>query len=511
MTSPAAALEFFVTEASGYIDGLDNLFSTAGPAGPDREAFVRLARALRGNSTMYRQPAISRVASALERVARSLRDGTVTWNPRLSAALVAAVDDLRILLRNVRAWGPADDQRAQARAAELEMMAPSSSHAPTPPVADAGREFLAAKTREVAAALDRVTASPGDRGAVSALLRSVRGLNGIAALREHAALTEVGGTVERIAQGAELAAAAPATGDQALLRSAAAVLHRAAAEISAGRRMDAQAPELGEYARQAGAAPAAAPRGETVLPIGALFHDDAGPHVVRAAEEPPTPAGARFRLEIVTHAEHLRRLLADARDALDPASRERAARDLRRELDAIVSLSVSYAEGEVSAFFADWRERVVALERAALDALDAVLALLADPAAPRASLLRALDRLAPDAAERPVTPAPAGAPAAPQPAPAAVRPGALTPSGRELRTFLAEPISEISLLGERPLTPPLPLPQEEVVPISELLYRGQGALRRARQLRDGIRAGALPPSAETLEEIYDLLDLATAE
>jgi chemotaxis protein histidine kinase CheA len=276
MTSPAAALEFFVSEASGYIDGLDTLISSAGPAGPDREAFVRLARALRGNSTMYRQPAISRVASALERVARSLRDGAVSWNPRLGAALVAAVDDLRILLRNVRSWGPADDQRAQARAAELEMMAPTAGHAPAPPAPDAGRDFLAAKAREVAGTIDRVVSAPGDRAALSSLLRAVRGLNGIAALREHPALPEVGGAAERIAQGADLAGEPPRQGELALLRAAAAVLHRAAGEIAAGRRMDPAAPELREYARVAAGASEAGerPAREEVAHIARLYHED---------------------------------------------------------------------------------------------------------------------------------------------------------------------------------------------------------------------------------------------
>ncbi|HEU4562994.1 MAG TPA: hypothetical protein VFS05_00040 [Gemmatimonadaceae bacterium] len=503
MTSPAAALEFFVTEASGYIDGLDTLFASAGPAGPDREAFVRLARALRGNSTMYRQPGISRVASALERVARALRDGAIGWSPRLHGALVAVVDDLRILLRNVRAWGPADDQRAQARAAELEMMAPAAANGLTPSAPDAGREFLAAKAREVAAAAERVAGAPGDRGAISALLRSVRGLNGIAALKEHPALPEVGGSTERIAQSAELSGTAPDAAEVALLRAAAAVLLRAAGDIAGGRRVDSATPELREYARVAGEVSAheGAREPERVVPIATLFFADGGPHVVSTATEPPTTRAARFRIEAVSHAEHLRRLIADGRDALDAPSRDRATRELRRELDALLALAESFDEQEVAAFLRERRSDAASLDRGALDTLDAVLALLADPAIPRGALERALRRRA--AGEEATAAA-----AEPPPAP---RPAMHTPTGRELREFLKTPITEIRRLEERPLTAPLPLPQEHVVPIEELLYRGRGALARARELREAIRREGVAPTRETLDELFDLLDLAAAD
>src|SRR5919199_3414177 len=172
MTASAPALEFFIVEASGYIDGLDRLIASAGPAGPDREALVRLARSLRGNSMMYRQPGISRVAGALERAARALRDGSLAWGPGPSAALVGAVDDLRILVRAVRAWGPAEDERARTRAAELDAMVPAAARrsAPTPSQAG-GAAYLAARAAAVAEALERTAAAPADRAALAELLR----------------------------------------------------------------------------------------------------------------------------------------------------------------------------------------------------------------------------------------------------------------------------------------------------------------------------------------------------
>ena len=110
MASATSAVEFFILEASGYIDGLDSLLGSAGAHGPDRDALVRLTRALRGNSVMYRQPGITTVASALEGCARALREGRLSWTPQVQAALVATIDDLRLLVRNVRQWSAGDEQ-----------------------------------------------------------------------------------------------------------------------------------------------------------------------------------------------------------------------------------------------------------------------------------------------------------------------------------------------------------------------------------------------------------------
>ena len=54
---------------------------------------------------------------------------------------------------------------------------------------------------------------------------------------------------------------------------------------------------------------------------------------------------------------------------------------------------------------------------------------------------------------------------------------------------------------------PTPAPTD-VVPVDTLVYRGRAALGRALELRDEIRRRQEPPSAEQLDELFDLLDLA---
>src|SRR5690242_14755922 len=102
MTASAGFLEFFILEASEYVEQLDGLLLGAGPAGPDLTAFQRTARALRGTATMAKLGPFAELAASLERVGRVLQDGSLPWDAGLRATLVAAVDDLKLLLHSVR-------------------------------------------------------------------------------------------------------------------------------------------------------------------------------------------------------------------------------------------------------------------------------------------------------------------------------------------------------------------------------------------------------------------------
>src|SRR5437868_6581455 len=143
MSGSAGVLEFFIVEANEYIDRLDALIGAAGAAGPELDPFVRPARALRGSATMARQYGIAELAAALERGARALRDGRTRWESA-RPAFVATIDDLRVLIRNVRSWSPDDDRRVQVRSAELERLAPTTiQSAPTPVRSGDGVAYLA--------------------------------------------------------------------------------------------------------------------------------------------------------------------------------------------------------------------------------------------------------------------------------------------------------------------------------------------------------------------------------
>ena len=90
MSSSAGLLDFFVLEASEYLEQLDGILAAAGQGPPDLEAFTGFARRLRGSSTMARLSSLSERASGVERLGRALRDGAIGWDATVRGVLVRA-------------------------------------------------------------------------------------------------------------------------------------------------------------------------------------------------------------------------------------------------------------------------------------------------------------------------------------------------------------------------------------------------------------------------------------
>src|SRR5674476_259682 len=107
-----------------------HMLDAGGASGPDPDGLQRVARALRGSATMAKLLSFAEVAAGVERVGRALREGALHWDAGLSGVVVAAVDDCKLLLRNVRTWSDAEDTRARARVSELTQYAAVRS--PTP-------------------------------------------------------------------------------------------------------------------------------------------------------------------------------------------------------------------------------------------------------------------------------------------------------------------------------------------------------------------------------------------
>ena len=559
MTSPDGLLHFFVLEATDYIDRLDSLLSSAGDEGPDTSAFGRYARNLRGSATMARQMGIADVASALERLARALRNRAIRWDQSVHGPVVGAVDDLRILVRAVRTPGADESTRVHARIDELGKLVPASvTSFATPAQSQPSGEitFLAGEAAELARAIDHLVSAPEDEGARAHPAERVRALRGVAELKDIPALGDVVEAIESTLKSLELGAQHVAsTRQKTLLTTAAAILRRIARDIASRGRASDDIPELASFKSALAAMEKDAGRGDRIVPIAQLFHDDEGPHILTTAPQPPTSAAERFRLEVVSLAEHLRGVVAHARAHRAPEEREKNQRELRSALRALGSAANSFGEKQVARFSAEWSVRVATLIDAQLEALDRAAALLANPATRPEDVARGLERLAAPRAPQPgahgvptgalgdadvaailrtptpisavpVTRAPSPTPAAapprvaPPPSPAPVRPDntrvsprepvTRTPTGRELRDSLQTGIAGFGALEATPLSNPVVIPDEAIVPIEQLLYRGKAALARARELRDEM-LGARSPQRETIEELFDLLDLAIAD
>lgn len=512
MTNPGL-LDFFVLEASEYVEQMDGIVAAAGQGPPSPEDLMRASRALRGSAMMARMPSLSELAGGVERVSRALRDGLVMWEPGLQGVITSAIDDLKLLLRSIRTWGPAEEQRAKARAAELARYAPVGARAATPAGPSAtGLGFFASEAGDVAKAIDTFIARTGDREALGEILRRARAMRGVAAIRDLPPLAEVVEAVERAAKPLELSSAAPAAPQLALLAAASSVLRDAAQNLSLGQLPSVEGAALDRFA-DAARAWTSTGDADVVVPIATLFHDDGGPHIVSAAPNPPTTPAQRFRLEAVSQAEHLRRIVADARDARDAAARDRSTRELAGALRALRRGAEGFGERAVAAFVDRIADAAARRDPQALAALDEAAALLAEPSTAPNALAGRLAGLgigppaavpASSAPIRPVAAAPT-APASPPAVPHRARDGrGFTPSGQPLDIALEQTLARFGALDDQPLSDPAPLP------IEALLYRGNSALARARQIRDAMRSAPAPDSA-LLAELYDLLDLAAAE
>jgi hypothetical protein len=540
MTSPDGLMHFFILEATDYIDRLDSLLTSAGDEGPDSSAFGRYARNLRGSATMSRQMGIADVASALERLARALRNRAIRWDQSVHGPVVGAVDDLRILVRAVRTPGADESQRVRARIDELAKLVPASVTAfatPAQSQPNGAITFLAGEAAELARAIDHLVSAPDDDSARAHPAERVRALRGVAELKDIHALGEVVDAVESTLKSLELGAQhAASTRQKTLLTAAAAILRRIARDIASRGRASDDIPELASFKSALAATEQDAGRGDRIVPIAQLFHDDEGPHILTTAPQPPTSAAERFRLEVVSLAEHLRGVVAHARSHRAPEEREKNQRELRSALRALGSAANSFGEKQVARFSAEWSVRVATLNDAQLEALDRAAALLANPATRPEEVARGLERLAAPRAPQPgVRGAPAGAlgdadvaailrtptpmsavPVSPAPVKpdntrvAPREPATRTPTGRELRDYLQTGIAGFGALEATPLSNPALIPDETIVPIEQLLYRGKAALSRARELRDEM-LGARAPQRETIEELFDLLDLAIAD
>jgi chemotaxis protein histidine kinase CheA len=543
MTAPVGFLDFFILEASDYIEQLDAQLHQGG-GGIDADAMQRVARALRGSATMAKLPALSEIAAGVERVGRALRERALDLNPALQGVLTAAVDDLKVLLRNVRNWSADDEARARSRITELTGYVPVRTATPMTSPTMAGHDsYLATEAANIGAGLELLATRPSDKDAAANVLRRVRALRGIASIKDHPSLADVLEASEVAAHPLELGEPTLSPARVALLSAAATVLRSVSIAIRGGKGIDPGSIELTRFAATLDAMQETETGAERVVPIAELFYDDGGPTVVEAAAHPPTSPAERFRLEVVSQGEHLRRLVSDARGVRDELARERVRRGLRQALNALRQAAESFGEQEVAGFVGEHSEAAVRLDAGALAALDGVAALLAQPAAGTGTLRERVAALggspaaaapvaAPVAAAiapptpssmTPIRSAPAVAPPStvPQerdrPAAAAVAQVAASVAGAAgiaagaLGGLLDAGIRNLGVLHTTPLSNPIPLEEQPPVPISVLLYRGRAAIERAREIRDQVKRTSGPVDPEVLGELFDLLDLAITD
>ena len=125
MTTPGRLLDFFTLEASEYLTRLESLATQQGLQPSDALQLAAAARGLRGSATMAKAAGVSNLANIVERVAGRVVQGVVAWEPELQRAVIAAIEDLKLVVRSVRNWGAEQDARVAENLRRLARYAPA--------------------------------------------------------------------------------------------------------------------------------------------------------------------------------------------------------------------------------------------------------------------------------------------------------------------------------------------------------------------------------------------------
>ncbi len=483
-------LDFFVLEASDYVDRLQRLVATDEPQGPDSATLLKLARGLRGSAVMARLNTFGDAASGLERGALLLHEGRIAWTPALATAVSDSILELRALIPMARLWGDSHDERARSAGGRLSAVLDAvqrhgelmqSGALPTPatvPVAEAPNRAVSAFFNSF------------DHGAVAPAVPSPM--------------------------------SSPVPPTPVAMRSAesatAPTPFRGVAVMS-----DTQMP---------------------IVPIASLAPDNGQAAVVFRAPNPAITFGQRFISDVSPLVGSLRARLAPLRQgAIQEASVDMVAA-FRPVLLSLRDTAASYEHDDVRGFCDAVLQARAPLPAAAAGALDSALTvILQQDLAPhlRAQRLAELRRVALAATplssgahsepvsrpnviftprnRTPVSATLVGEPT-PLPVPSVARPTPAAPSGRELNSLLSQSLESVGELMKTPLnliaipatpTPPVntaPDGEPDVVPIDVLLYHGPRALSRARHIVGQLRATGESHDPALIRELFDLVELA---
>lgn len=514
----STAREFFRKESDEYVSGLRTLLEDTPP---DTGEMRRLARALRGCAQMAREDGVYRGARIFEAATRELAEGRLAWDERARGHVGATLDDLWSLVES----GEADVPEAQAveriaairgRWQELGIAvedagipgaAPDDARAAT--VAEAPPALRDYAAREVEGILEvmneaiRDLRQDGlDREPLKRILLRQRALLGAAGLP---ALSAVSDPLQIMDETARLAASQnrPVEGPWLeVFEQARAALSEAAESLAAGavppdgtptlERLRALREQLVE-GRAAEPGDAEEEAEEIPVEVVNFFRTEARARLEKlrkTAEEMESRPEAEGELS-----EQLREGLAGLAQTAGtfgfvPVSREieRAAARIGEIRPGDAKVLVATLEGAVEA----------ALSRSGEDA-PSEEALPPLPSAPAASAPETPSDEAAGPGEssffRPLAQPTSQEPAPEQPGRAI--PAAAAPAGGEAAAPEAED--------------PAAQPKGPLVPLEDLCYSGEAALRRALELRPALEkalAEGRPPQ-DLLDEIFDLIRLGT--
>jgi hypothetical protein len=443
-------LDFFVLEASDYVDRLQRLVASDGPQGPDSATLLKLARGLRGSAVMAKLGSFADAASGLERGARLLNEGRIAWTPGLGISIADSIAELRALIPMARLWGEHHDERARTAGGKLASVLDAVERHGAMMQSGAGAAPPAADTTQ-------------PNPAVTAFFNSIDGASTPAALSD-APMPIV-----------PIASLAPTNDLDA-------VVYRAPnpAITFAQRFISEVSPLVGSLRarlaplRQGAMQEASADMVAAFRPVLVSLRDIASSYQhedIRAfcdavlTAQAPLPAPAAGALDTA--------LTVILQQDLAPHLRAQRLAELRRVVFASTPLSVT-AQSETTSrpngSFTPRRNTPI------------VATVVPTPTVPR-----------------PTPPAPRGRELN----------SLLSNSLEKVRELDVTPLDLIAISSsDGPPAATAPDGQPDVVPIDTLLYRGPRALSRARHIVGQLRTTGATPDAALMNELFDLVELA---
>ena len=249
---------------------------------------------------------------------------------------------------------------------------------------------------ETAVALESLARPGADTGepALQAALGRVRTLRGFAAIHDVPPVPETLDAAERLARTLALTRSTPTPAQTTLFATVAGLLRRAGNDLRAGTRPPAGTPEERRFRDAADRLAATTSDADRIVPIDQLFYEDGSASVITPATRPPTTRAERFRLEVVSLAEHLRALVREALAGEPGPIPDRITAELRRALRDVHRAADSYGERDIASVLTTFTEEIPVFDFLALHALDELGALLADPSAPARDLAGRMAELA---------------------------------------------------------------------------------------------------------------------
>jgi hypothetical protein len=74
---------------------------------------------------MAKAAGVSKLANSVERIASGVVQGAISWEPEVQRSVVAAIEDLKLLVRSVRGWSAEQDARVEESLRRLARYAPA--------------------------------------------------------------------------------------------------------------------------------------------------------------------------------------------------------------------------------------------------------------------------------------------------------------------------------------------------------------------------------------------------